>query len=136
MLLDEIAKLLQDNSIATVDTDLFKGAAPATPHTCTTLYETPGIAPTFCMSTAPVFEQAGLQVISRSTNYKTARNKAESIYRRFIGTGNATLKPTSTATGTKYLNIEAVQTPFYLGIDDNKRHMVSCNYLVWKQLST
>lgn len=136
MLLDEIAKLLQDNSIATINTNLFKGAAPPTPDTCTTLYETAGISPVFAMSTAPAYEKPGFQVINRSTNYKTARNKAETIYRRLIGTGNITLKPTSTATGTRYLNIEAMQQPFYIGPDENNRYLVACNYIAWKQLST
>jgi hypothetical protein len=136
MLLDEIAKYLADNSIGTVGTNIFKGHLPATPNTATSIFEEPGSGPSFTFGLAPAYETPHLQIVCRSSEYKAARVKAETIYRLLDGVAGVTLKPAATDTGALYLRIEPLQVPFGLGNDENARALVSCNYRVMKELST
>ncbi len=139
MILDEIAKLIDDNSTSrTVGTNLFKGFAPArAPATATFLHEYPGQAPSLRMgSSTPFFELPRIQVVDRSTDYVTARNASEHWYKLFMGTDNTTLKPSTGATGTWYLALTPLQSPFYLGQDANERHEFAFNVEAMKSLST
>ena len=139
MMLDEIGYLIASNSTAwTTGTNLFKGYEPANaPDTSTFLHEHAGPPPEFVFSSStPAWEQPRLQVVNRSTDYQTAMNNAQAHYKLLIGQVNTILKPSSSATGVTYLNIEAVQSPFYLGQDDNARHRYGCNYETMKPLST
>ncbi len=54
------------------------------PDTVVGLYETAGWQPQWCFTTgssAPAYEQAGLQALARSTSYATARAHAYRVYR-------------------------------------------------------
>ena len=104
------------------------------PNTMTAIYETGGSGPQWEFgSTAPVIETAGLQVLSRSTNYATAHSRAFAAYRILGGVHNQYL-PTSTYT-TKcfYLDIQPDQPPFSIGPDQQGRHLVSVNFTVRKE---
>lgn len=139
MLLDEVAKLLDDNSTArTVGTNIFKGfAPPRAPDTCTFVYEYPGRSPQMVMgSSVPAYELPRIQIVERSTNYQTARSQAETWYRLVMGQVNTTLKPTTAATGANYLALSPLQSPFLMEIDENERFKIACNYEVNKALST
>lgn len=140
MLLDEVAKYLQDNGIGTVGTNIFKSYSPDAPNTLLIVYETGGFAPqdTFGNSTCSfaVWENPTLQIVCRSTDYEIARNKAEDAFRALQSVTNEILKPSSSATGTFYLRISATQSPFRMGVDENARNLVACNFNVMKSLST
>ena len=141
MLLDEIAQLITDNSTnRTLGSNLFKGSKQTkigAPDTATFLHETQGLTPEFLFgSSTPWRENPGVQIINRSSDYQTARNAAELQYKILIGQTNATLKPSSSATGVLYYTINAQQAPFSIGQDDNAREQISCNFLVEKVLST
>jgi hypothetical protein len=106
-------------------------ASPA-PNTMVTLYETGGRAPVHVFTTSTqtrLHEQPTVQVLSRSSSYQTARNNAETVFGILDGIAN-TLLPT--ATGIRYVSIEAIQSPFSIGRDANDRHLVSCNYQIMK----
>jgi len=141
MLLDDVATYLAAQSTAlTVMSgtggNLLKGVAldhtPA-PETLVSLYEAPGFPTvhTFGTSTGvvpTVYDQPGLQVLSRSTSYKTARSNAETV--KTILDGYTGTLPT--ATGRTYLSILCAQPPFLLQRDANNRPVIATNYTVRK----
>jgi hypothetical protein len=103
-----------------------------TPDTVVALYETAGWAPQWVFSTgstSPAYETAGLQVISRSTSYQTARDYAYRAYRILDYVAGQALP---TDTGTPYYRIAAVGPPFAIGQDGNSRFLLSCNFDVLK----
>lgn len=130
MILDDIATHLAANSTRlTVGTNLTKGYMPASPATCTTIFETGGLAPIKAFSTGTVdrvWEQPSIMVHSRSTDYQTARNTIEDVFTILDGIGNTTLS------GTRYGRIDAIQSPIDIGQDSNDRHMLSVNFNVMK----
>jgi len=133
VILDDVATYLAANSTRlTVGVNLTKGYMPATPSTITTLFETGGQSPIHTFSTGGVvraFEQPGIMIHSRSTDYQTARTTIEAAYTILDSVGNRTL-PTSS--GTWYGSIDAVQAPFDIGQDANDRHLLSVNFAVRK----
>lgn len=133
MLLDDIATYLTANSTRlTVGVNLTKGYMPATPATVTTLFETQGLPPIHVFSTGTgtrLYEQPGLMVHSRSTDYQTMRNTLQEVFVLLDGYANTGL-PTST--GTHYAAINADQSPFDIGQDANDWHLGSVNFAVVK----
>lgn len=137
MLLDEIGKYLEDNGIGTRGTDIFFSYEPDEPDTLIVINETGGTRPQHVFSSsAPAWENPRIQVVCRSTDFTIARNKADDIYKILVNVKNQTLAPTSSASGALYFRIDAVQSPFSLPQDENKRRRVVCNYDVMKELST
>jgi hypothetical protein len=138
MLLDEVAKHLQLNSIGTVGTNIFKSYSPNLPDTLLCVYETGGFRPqdSFGSTCEAVWENPRIQIVSRSTDYEVARNKAEDAYRVLIRVTNEVLKASSSDAGTFYLRINAIQSPFRMGVDENSRNLVACNFDVMKSFST
>ena len=139
MILDEVAKLITDNTTTKVAaTSLFTAFNhPEAPETATFIYETQGVPPTRTFgSSDPAFENPGIQIIDRSSDYDVARNSAEIIYKLLDRQANTTLLPAAGTTGTFYLTISAQQSPFSIGQDDNGLHQISHNYLISKELST
>jgi len=138
MILDELARHLQDNGIGTVGTNIFKSYSPNKPDSLLIIYETGGERPqdTFGSTNVAAWENPRIQIISRSTEYQFARNKAESAFRVLIGIANQTIKASSLDSGSFYLRVNAIQSPFRLGIDENSRNLVACNFAVMKTIST
>ena len=104
--------------------------------TMAVLYETGGSPNEYTFSTSTgtarvAIEKPSLQMLSRSSDYQTARNQAQVAYTILDGLAGQNLP---TATGTLYLDITAVQAPFTIGPDDNDRPIVSVNFDVWKQV--
>ncbi len=145
-LLDDIAHYLDDQSSSfTILSgtggagNLSKGWMPdhaKSPNTVLALLETGGGPPHWSLSTgttSPDWEQAGLQVLSRSTSYATARSQAYLAYRLLDVVANKTLPHTSS--GTVYLRIDATQPPFSIGRDGNGRFLHSLNFTVLKERS-
>ncbi len=139
MILDEIAYLVSANSTRIIGTNIFKGYEHSkAQNTCTFIHEYGGRSPAFNLgnTSTPSWEYPRVQIVDRSTDYQKARNAAEDWYRLLMAQTNVTIKPTSSATGTRYLSITPLQNPFYLGVDENNRHRFACNYETMKQLST
>lgn len=143
MILDDLATYLAAQSTAfTVGAtgNLVKGIsldAATVPNTLAALYETPGSPTTFVFSTSTgsvgvVWERPSIQLLSRSTSYQTARNKAETAYALLDGLNQKNL-PTST--GTLYNEIVAAQPPFLLQRDESDRYIVAVNFEVRKARS-
>jgi len=138
MLLQEIVEYIRTQSTGFVrGTNLFRGFWHDVPDTATLVREYGGRPPQHTFgSTTPEWEAPRIQVLCRSKSYDTARDNAETIYRLLDNVSNQTLTPSTSATGTRYLKIDAQQSPFSLGRDDNDRAIIGCNYEVWKELST
>lgn len=146
-LLDDIAHYLDDSTSALT---LLSGTGGSgnmvkarmldhskVPDTVVGLYETPGWAPQWTFTTgssAPAFERPGLQVIARSTSYTVARGHAYRVFRILDSVRNKTLPHTSS--GTRYLTISAVGSPYSLGQDQNGRFLLSVNFDVSKVRSS
>ena len=133
MILDDVATYLASNSTRlTVGVNLTKGYMPSTPATCTTIFETGGFSPINNFSTGGnyrMYEQPGLMIHTRSTDYQTGRLIMEDVFTVVDGVANTGLP---TTTGTRYAGIDAVQSPFDIGQDSNDRHLMSVNFNVIK----
>ena len=106
------------------------------PDTIMALYETGGMAPHWAFgSTSPVYETAGLQIISRSSLYATAHDRAHIAYKILGGIRNQYLPSTSASTKCLYLDCNPDQPPFSIGKDENGRWLISCNFTVRKERS-
>lgn len=125
MLLPEIGAYLAANSIGTVGTTIFYGQMPETPDDCVTLFEYAGEPPEDTHD-AQHYEKPGLQVLVRDTSYSDARTKIASISALLHTLANTSL------TGTKYLYIRAVQSPFVLERDSSNRVVMAQNFIVTK----
>lgn len=130
-LIEAVGQFIEDEGIAVQATNLFIGDMPQNaPDTATAVVETSGTAPTFSHDINGVnFEQPSFQVYTRANVYSVARALAESIWIALNKQVNVTLS------GIFFLRIEAAQSPFSLGRDDNHRAQIVCNYSVRKALT-
>jgi len=135
MILDDLADRIASTTTMTVGVTLGKAVMrDDEPDTVAVLYETGGAASEYAYSTSTgsaqvVYESPNIQCLSRSTDYQTARNAAETVYTALDGLAGVTLN------GVKYLSIGAVQPPFSIGRDEKERYLVSVNFRVKKLVS-
>jgi hypothetical protein len=132
--LDDVASYLDDNTSAfTLNTNLFKGRFGANfPSTCICVQEILGFEPPAETYGSTVnIERPQIQVISRAgaNAYKDARVNAETAYK-------VLREATTSINGVKYFLLDIRSTPYYLGEDDNSRHMVGFTVDVWKAPSS
>lgn len=130
-LIESIGQFIEDEGLGVQGTDLFIGDMPQNaPETATAVVETSSLAPTFSHDINGVnYEQPGFQIYTRAELYATARSLAESIWIALNKQVNVTLS------GSFFLRIEAVQSPFSLGRDDKHLAQIVANYNVRKGLS-
>jgi hypothetical protein len=119
-LLLDLGNHLDTATIATQDltigVNLFLGRLPDTPDTCVSLYQASGGAPVDQFgSAAPQITQPSVQVRARAADYSTAEALANDVWGVLVLVANATL------TSTRYLRLEAKQTPFPLERDTQDR---------------
>jgi hypothetical protein len=129
MLLDDIGTLLQAAGVGQLGVTLFKSFMPASPDTAVALIEYGGLAPERHMAALPgrmTLEQPSIQLLSRSTDYVIARDKAELAFRALDGYSG-------TLGGRRYW-VAANQSPYYLHRDANDRAWIAFNALVKKTL--
>lgn len=118
---DDIGLLAQTNGLGTMGVNMFI-VVPSAPDNLVALIESTGFEPTRTMGGIQV-ETFNLQVLVRNLKTTDAFTKARAFltlldgFKGLIGT-------------TLYLGILARHSPFPLGLDENKRHRWTCNYLV------
>lgn len=130
-LLDEIATKLAALGCGTVGTTIYKGAMPATPDACCTIYETPGLAPEYSFGeAAPTQETPGIQVVFRGApdDYATPRALAQTA---FDGLSAVMVESLS---GTAYHWIQPTGSPFLFRRDENRRPYIAINFLAEREL--
>jgi hypothetical protein len=109
---------------------------PEVPDTAVGLYE-PGGAPPLAglASSAPVVERPRIQVLSRSDTYETARDNCQVVWDTFFAVANAdVLKGDSTGT-TFWASAEPINSPSEMGEDALRRHIVSADFQIIKEMS-
>lgn len=117
----------------TLGTNLYLNFMPSTLATSAAIYETGGLPPsrTFAPSTSPAWENARIQVVCRSTSSTKARANVDTAWTVLEGISNVAL-PTST--GTYYLRVASVQSPFLLMRDDAGSILFAFNCDVLRRL--
>lgn len=138
MLLDDVADYLSTQGIGTVgstgDWGIFKSLMPPEPNRCVALFETGGTAPYRAMSASAgsvPAERPRVQVVVRGNafDYEQARSKANDIFKKLDQLGDVTIN------SVRYLWVAGAQSPFGIGVDENNRPEVVCNYDVVKALT-
>lgn len=130
MLLDEIASYLASQGVGTEGVDLFKSLMPDEPSNCVALYDYGGSPPAMTLGAgAAQWEEPRIQVVARATTYSAARTKIGDVFTVLHSLLNTTLS------GTLYISIEAVQSPFLLDRDESGRVRCACNFHIRKVLS-
>jgi hypothetical protein len=122
MILDEVAAFLQAEGIGLIGQTLFMGSMPQDePGTggqdaIMAVIEIPGQGPRSTHDLAK-YELPHLQIATRGApyGYPAARQKAQDAWEALDGLANTALS------GTTYLLIEALQSPYWLRTDDNNR---------------
>lgn len=125
MLLDNIGAYLAANSVGTVGSTIFLGDMPEMPNDLIALFEYAGDPPDDTHD-GKHYENPGLQVRVRGVSYSTVRAKIADIENLLHTLANRHLS------GTRYLFIRAVQSPFPIGRDQQKRVELVQNFIVTK----
>ena len=78
----------------------------------------------------PDMANIDIQVLSRAKTYFEARSDIWDVYNALHGTSGWNM-PNWTGTGPDYLamTVEALTTPQYLGVGDNRQHEFSVNFI-------
>ncbi len=136
MLLDDLGDLLSTGGIGTVgstsDYGIFLGRMPDAPDKAVSIIETGGIAPYRRMTGTAgdvVAERPRVQVVVRSDQYSTGREKANDAWKLLESL------PERTINGTRYLYAEAVQSVFVIGRDENDRVLLGFNLDIVKEVT-
>jgi Bacteriophage minor capsid protein len=93
------------------------------------VYEAGGPPPQYVYG-GITFERPSVQVLVRAASYEAGRNLADTIYQYLSTVTN------STVSSTLYVSVTPQQSPFDAGYDANDRRLISCNYIIEKELST
>jgi hypothetical protein len=130
MVLDDLASHLQTVGVAVISSSLFKGTipldGPGLPVIDRIMVITivPGLPPVRVHNQREnAYEQPVVQVLTRGDPYdfQEAALRAHAAFVALDGLTNIALS------GTRYLWILAMQSPFYLRTDENKRPMIVFN---------
>ena len=132
-LLDEVRDFLAGAGLGlTSGVNLWTAMQPDVPDVIVALYEYAGGSPTDTFAVPGVYETQGLQVITRSDiaqtpgSYTAARTLARGAFAALEAVTNQTLS------GTRYLRIKPVQSPFSLGRDESQRWRFVFNAMCYK----
>lgn len=132
MVLEDLGVLLEGLALVTVGDDLILGHMPSSPSLCCALLEYGGEAPLRNQSEgaagagAQSGERPRIQLLCRSASYTAGRSLIQTIWQALDGVVNQTIN------GTGYVRIAALQSPFFLDFDDNKRYLFAANFAVTK----
>jgi len=112
----------------TVGTNLFLGRLPESPDNCVAIYQSGGSAPSDQFGTAaPALDNPALQIRVRASSYATAEALASDVWGVLVLVANQTL------TSTRYLRLEANQSPFPLERDSQDRVVFVANFNIVKE---
>jgi hypothetical protein len=112
--------------------NIFRNISPTDPAHCVMLFENGGAGTVHAMNSVPgvaVVERPAIQIRVRDKNHDTARSTINDVFKTIDGLRERTIN------GTRYLWIEALQSPFLLERDDDNREVFVFNALVTKELS-
>lgn len=124
-LADDVAAFLAGAGLGLVaGTNLFLQDVPAQPDALVAVIEYPGRGPVGTHDDPASIEVPRFQVYARAAQYDAAaaRASAEAAYKALRAVTNQTLS------GTFYLAIRALQSPFLLHRDENQRVVFAVNF--------
>jgi len=130
--LEDLGVLIETNGLATVGTDLFLGHLPESPAVCCALLEYGGEQPLrnqsegAARSGAQSGERPRIQLLCRSESYSAGRSLIQSMWDLLDGRVNETIN------GVAYIRIAALQSPFLVEMDSNRRYLFGTNLAVTK----
>lgn len=130
-MVEEVTTYLDSGSTRfTAATNLFANVLPHEPATVSAIIETGGVPPTHTFQPAGAqWENPAFQMTFRSTAPATARANAQAAWDLLDVVANQGL-PTST--GTYYLRIELLQSPFLLKRDEQDRAVFAFNAIAMR----
>ena len=124
MIEEDIIKYLQDNSLGTVGKDLFETTMPDSPDLAVAVRVYDADPSDLAWNGEyPVF-----QVLVRSKMHQEGSSKIQSIYTTLHGVAEKVLN------GKRYLLIQAIQPPMFLGFDKSGRREYVVNFKVIKEI--
>lgn len=131
MVLTELASLVTAATGLTVATSLFLGQLPETPDVCAALIEYSGLAPEATFGEPIAIERPKVQLVFRggAHDYQAARALAEAAYQALAGVANQVVE------GTRWVNVQPLQAPFFLKRDAKFRPHIAFNVLIEKEVS-
>lgn len=126
-LLDDIASVLEDASVATFGTDLFAGSFPtAAPDECLAIFVYPGAAgvDTFGLASGggPRLEQPRVQVMGRGAYFDVVMARVQAAYAALSAVVEQDIN------GKRYARIEPQSPPFGLGEDSKGLQRCAANF--------
>ena len=124
MILDDFADCLTSAGHGVTGTDLFKSMMPSRPDAVISVTHYGGLEPVRGMAASAGKALAQIdrvQVIVRNPRYEDAAKLAQDVWFTLDGASRA-------INGVQYRWISALQSPFFLGRDENNRTLVACNY--------
>lgn len=133
MLLDAIASYLQTSGIGTVGVDIFKAQLPDSPDAAVGVFDYAGRASDKAFGTTILIHNPSIQIQVRGSREGSANavpnalSKAAAISTLLDGAGPLTIS------GVIYYYIEAMQPPFSMPFDENRRPIIVQNFWVRKQ---
>lgn len=124
MLVKDIALYLANQNAGTYDEvgntgNIFIGVLPTSPNDCITLIDTGGFGSEPGVDAA----RRTVQILVRNQTLPTADSKSWEIY--------ALLAEQLVDFNGRKMLIKAQNVPRYIGMDDNRRHEYSTNYVMW-----
>lgn len=135
---EDIMLLLTTAAVGVANTNIFlssQSPVPLGPGPYLSIHETAGFPPERLHTddsgrlNAAAYERPGAQILVRGMDYVAARAMSRAAFNALDGHYNETIN------GTWYREIQALQRPFDIGPDDNKRVRVVFNILGVKALS-
>ena len=115
---------------------LFMNKLPAeSPDTSVVVIESGGLGPLYTQTGTVALERPTFQVITRSSAYSQARDNAEHIWTILANVTNTSIAKTTSTGVTSYLTVTPLQSPSDMGQDAQERPLVTCNFVVEKELS-
>ena len=120
----DILVLLQENNFGIISKTLFQGLMPDSPDELVVVKVYDASPSDLAWNGEyPVF-----QVAVRSASYVTAQTKCTNIHKLLHGICEQQIN------GTRYLLIQALQTPMYLSTDKSNRKIFVANFTVIKEI--
>lgn len=135
--LDDLGTYLQTQGLGTLGTTLFRGGIPldvpevVMQDALVALVETPGLPPNYVHSTlGPDWEQPVVQTLVRGGpyGYAAARTVAQNVFLALGRIANQSLS------GTWYLWVLPLQSPFLLRTDESARPILACQFRCAKSI--
>lgn len=127
-MIKELAQYIDNETEFSLGIDLFAGFRPGNaPDACIAILEPAGGVPDFYNTD---YEQKPVQIVSRATNYYTARAQINKIYGLLHGMTGITLPVVVTGDEFFVNTAEGVSAPYYIGMDDKGLFEFSANIVL------